>query len=380
MTCEMSRQVQLLSGKAIDVPAEVATVEELLASLAGVLAVPVSHLRLVVNGELWQERGGTLPDGDEITPARLSVVVVRPPRAFFGTRDGALVVWDLVAKCPEVVLREDGIGVSAVAVDFSAHRAAVGTTDGQLQLWDLTSAACQQSCEAHSAAISGLKWSVAAQRCVSCSGDASVKLWDTGTTPIGHLCTFEEHLAGVGWISAHFPSQCAVSASEDATLRVWDLSAQTCRGVLQGHNSSVRAVHLDVHACRILSAADDGALMVWDLHSLACLSTLPAPISSATTLCLVADFGAGFAITGTSRGHLHVWDLHTCAHQCTIPTTTQLPVWSLDADFAAQKAMAADTSGEFVIVDLGRKEVTHVQRVHDGYGWGLLVRAELSHL
>lgn len=97
-------------------------------------------------------------------------------------------------------------------------------------------------------------------------------------------------------------SNTAISGSRDTTLRVWDLPSGTCRGVLMGHQASVRC--LEIHGDLVVSGSYDTTAKIWSISSGECLRTLQGHFSQ---IYAIAFDGVRIA-TGSLDTSVRIWN------------------------------------------------------------------------
>jgi F-box and WD-40 domain protein CDC4 len=94
----------------------------------------------------------------------------------------------------------------------------------------------------------------------------------------------------------------AISGSRDTTLRVWDLPSGRCRGILMGHQASVRC--LEIHGDIVVSGSYDTTAKIWRISSGECLRTLQGHFSQ---IYAIAFDGARIA-TGSLDTSVRIWN------------------------------------------------------------------------
>ena len=97
-------------------------------------------------------------------------------------------------------------------------------------------------------------------------------------------------------------STTAISGSRDTTLRIWDMPSGTCKGILMGHQASVRC--LEIHGDLIVSGSYDTTAKIWSISSGQCLRTLQGHFSQ---IYAIAFDGQRIA-TGSLDTSVRIWN------------------------------------------------------------------------
>ena len=94
----------------------------------------------------------------------------------------------------------------------------------------------------------------------------------------------------------------AISGSRDTTLRIWDISTGIAKGILMGHQASVRC--LEIYGDLVVSGSYDTTAKIWSISTGQCLRTLQGHFSQ---IYAIAFDGQRIA-TGSLDTSVRIWD------------------------------------------------------------------------
>lgn len=189
-------------------------------------------------------------------------------------------------------------------------------------------------------------------RAVTASCDNTLRVWDL----LANSCAgvLEGHEDRVSTLSCDLGKQRAVSGSWDTTLRVWNLETAQCLGVLEGHTERVTAVVADFVTGVALSGSLDETMRLWHLDRMECLAVFghgDGDLSLGRVVQLDADLSAGRALCRSDHGELTVWDV---PHGRCIATLSDHAGWltASACDMAARKALTGAFDGSLRLWDI----------------------------
>jgi WD40 repeat protein len=218
-------------------------------------AVMVWDLETYGTGRLLAHRG------EEIT----AVAALPGSRyAISGAADGVLRVWDLLARKEAYTLKGDGGAVRHIAVSRDGRHAVSTASDGLLRGWDLQE--------------KRLKWtrggSGSRVRAVAlASKDMAVSADDGGVLTLWNLVTVTEErrlpgrARGVVALAIAPDGHRIISGSADGTIQFWDLEAGLDGRLLSGHTEGITALAVTENGARAISSSSDHTVRMWDLET-----------------------------------------------------------------------------------------------------------------
>ena len=201
--------------------------------------------------------------------------------------------------------------VALLSISTDGRRVVSGTRDGELLLWDVIPgdrldgpAALEQgtpaagimgSLSGHTHWVETLRITGDGGRVVTGSRDRTVRVWDVQRQTTLHL--LKGHLSEVFLVDISADGRRCVSISRDRTLRVWDLQTGRCLRVL---------VYEGNDRVRSLLRVDDAMLAEMNLGPQ--LDIARKPIMRFSKIAISPD---GQRVLVASQGNLCVWNLTT---------------------------------------------------------------------
>ncbi len=237
-----------------------------------------------------------------------------PDKILTGSRDKALIVWDLTREDPAHygTPKRSLIGhahyIEDVVISSDGQFALSASWDGTLRLWDLNTGATTKRFVGHKKDVLSVAFSADNRQIVSGSRDKSIKLWNT----LGECKWTIEDQGHTEWVSCvrfspNTANPVVVSAGWDGLVKVWNLSNCKLRSNLAGHKGYVNGVTISPDGSLCASGGRDGTAMLWDLSEGKHLYSLDAG-SVIHTLCFSPN--RYWLCAGTDK-NIIIWDLET---------------------------------------------------------------------
>jgi len=206
-----------------------------------------------------------------------------PDKILTGSRDKALIVWDLTREDPPNygVPRRSLVGhahyIDDVVISSDGQFALSASWDGTLRLWDLNTGVTTKRFIGHKKDVLSVAFSADNRQIVSGSRDKTIKLWNT----LGECKWTIEDQGHTEWVSCvrfspNTQNPVVVSAGWDGVVKVWNLSNCKLRSNLAGHKGYVNGVTISPDGSLCASGGRDGVAMLWDLNESKHLYSLEA--------------------------------------------------------------------------------------------------------
>lgn len=270
-------------------------------------------------GNDWPHDQGTMalwdsmPDNGILGSTPLSspvsgVAISDDRTVFFGTADGAALLWDANTHLKLRGFRAHRGGVRAVALSRDGQRALTAGEDGLIALLDVATGRQTRSFRAHAGPVTAVAFVPGGRFALSAGQDATVRLWDlqTGDQPRG----FPAQKSPLASISISPDGGRAVSSAGDGAIALWNLSTGAVQP-LGGHVGGANCVAFSPVDDTALSCGDDGLIMLWDLKTAHPTKVFPRQNDRVTQVAFSPD--GLTAISGTADGTVTLWDLKTAA-------------------------------------------------------------------
>ncbi|XP_024082723.1 katanin p80 WD40 repeat-containing subunit B1 isoform X2 [Cimex lectularius] len=219
---------------------------------------------------------------------------------YAGSSAGALMTWDLEAKC--VFRTLTGHKSSIKTIDFHPYGDFIssGCSDTLIKLWDIRRKGCLYTYRGHTGAVNSLKFSPDGNWLASAGHEGIVKLWDLRMGKM--LYEFSEHSGPVMSIEFHPRELLIASASQDNTVNFWDLERFTLVSSTDKEVPNARCLHFNSNGEFLYAGVSDN-LRVYGWEPARTLSTLQIPWGNVHDLTTTLDsklIGASFHSTNVS--------------------------------------------------------------------------------
>jgi WD40 repeat protein len=263
---------------------------------------------------------------------------------------GEVVVWDLLAGRPALVLNEIPGSVHALAFSRDGKRLAVGSgqpaRSGSVRVYTAPDGTLLHDFRGHDDVVSGIAWRRDGAQLASASLDGTVRLWDlaegrpTGTfqghsdfvydvayAPDGRtvlsaskdrsikrfdaatvkgLRTYSSHDDDVLAVAVRSGGTEFVTAGNEPQLRWWSIDKDAPTKRVGGHGGPVFQLAFSGDGRRLISASGDKTVRLWDGTNGSSLRTLPGPTDWQYAVALSHD--GRLAAGGGWDGVVRVWD------------------------------------------------------------------------
>ncbi|XP_064629950.1 telomerase protein component 1-like [Lineus longissimus] len=281
---------------------------------------------------------------------------------------------------------------TSLSISHDGHSMACGSVDGVVRLYDMQTGRELKTYTGHSDAITGVCFTGSGQLC-STSADKNVSLWDVGggfRTRIlkGHkrhvsACASDPKgkiVASASWdcsvrlwkvddgslISGHIKDDCpfncvafhpeletVVTGGWDATLKIWDVyfkGGNPKKGILRGHNTSVRDVRFSPSGRHLASAALDGEVRLWSASNGSPIATITGHSLPINRICF-SPTGQEL-VTVSDDSTVKVWSGNLGKPVCTLGEEEFGPVTCVSLDCWGEKVAAGYHSGHIRMFDI----------------------------
>jgi eukaryotic-like serine/threonine-protein kinase len=234
--------------------------------------------------------------------------------------DGALRLWDLIARTRVATLRTElhqrtGHDALATCLTYSedGRFLASGHVDGKVHLWDVARAVEIPAKLRHEAIVSALAFSPDAQFLASGGLDSNLKIWNIPATLAGEarreLYRQPTGVTGVCWASA---GKLIITAHGNRVLRLQDSATGRLLASLRGPEASINLLAMHPDGKRLAVASQDRTLRFFDLAARTQVLQLTLPHRKPLAgLCFFP--GGEHLATVAQDNAVQLWDLSASA-------------------------------------------------------------------
>lgn len=275
-------------------------------------------------------------------------------------RNGALAVWDVVAKKTLHPLQGYTGEVECLEVTRDGRRVVVACGDKKIRMWDIQTGECLREIDgpgyeidrlplsedgrilivgAYSLSSMLLKgenffsvWNMETGECLGeCRGhdqdlaevvispdgrmafsichEPELRIWDL-TRLTGACLPDSQKLSKIDCMAMSADGARVATGSKDHSVKLWDAATGECLRVLKGHESPVTDIAISNDGKKIVSGSKDKHVLVWDVSSSECLRKIEVKggYYELSVLAISADSRRIYASAGSELG---VWDIET---------------------------------------------------------------------
>lgn len=200
---------------------------------------------------------------------------------------------------------------SGFEIPAEAANLASCAMDGSVTLWNLVdNTPVSQLSGPQCWRVTRVRYHPDGSYLASCCSDNSWRLWDLTTkTEILHQ---EGHSDAVFDLAFHPDGSLACSASLDSYARIWDL--RTGRSILlfEGHSSGIRTADFSPDGFHLATGSMDNSVKIWNLRKRSLEYTIPAHLSTVTTVMFEKENGYYLATSSFDKT-IKFWSNQTWA-------------------------------------------------------------------
>ncbi|KAG2341470.1 WD40 repeat-like protein [Suillus weaverae] len=281
--------------------------------------------------------------------------------------DGSLRLWDLESGTQtgnDWQDEGDEEAVFIIALSPNGNTVASGSSDGKVRLWDIKTGKVVAKWTGHTNYVWSVCWSADGGRVVSGSRDGTARVWDVASgetvldlietghewvwaiiyspdktkvatggfnenvikiwdANIGELLSTIKHdrtVLSLAWTS---DGKKLISASFDGSIRVFDTATWHRIAILEGHQSTVKAISLSRNDRLLASVLFDKIGCLWNLDT-----NLPVgpPLQHEYSVECAAFSADGKLLVTGSRRDVYVWDIHAILKEAGHEDLLSIPV------------------------------------------------------
>lgn len=155
--------------------------------------------------------------------------------------------------------------------------------DGSVNLWNLVDELPQSQLSGpQSWRVTRCRYHPSGLFLATCCSDKSWRLWDVATET--ELLHQEGHADAVFDIAFHPDGSLAGTASLDSYSRICDLRTGRSIDLLEGHTKGIRTIDFSPDGYHIATGSMDNSVKIWNLRQRKLEYTIPAHVSTVTTV------------------------------------------------------------------------------------------------
>jgi WD40 repeat protein len=327
--------------------------------------------------KLWDAKTGVLlqtlssPQGESVFAVAFSsdgsrLAVVGGQEAP-GLSSGMVVIWDLSAGVPQLILDGHRDTVSSVAFSHDGSRLVTGSWDETARVWDAVNGQSLLTLGGHSNWVRDVAFSPDDNQIATTSWDRTAKVWDARTGQ--ELISLAGHRGWLRGLAFNPDGQQLATAGEDKVARVWNIGPSREVLTIPAHEDAVRSVSFSPDGTQLLSGGDDGSARMWMLTL-----SFGSDTATAELLLTLSHYGPvrGVAIsgdgqrlaTGSEDRTAVVWDANTGQALSTIDLVDAV-VTAVDLDETGKQLV---TGGSDFQVDVWDVTTSDLLRQMEGHG------------
>ena len=214
----------------------------------------------------------------------LCLLEFEPNKLLGGTRENAILLWDLNDKKKEEYIYsfyKHGLWVNCLAKCDENHFASA-SNDRRIMIWNYKNKKLEQILERHEGQISDMIMLKNGYLC-SASVDNNVLIWDWKKRNC--ISFFKPHRKYTKCI-CELNNKYLLTGSEDNTIGIWDEKYNNIK-YLKGHTYPVRTL-CQIDDNHFASGSFDNKIKIWDLNKYECIKTLEGHQSN--VICVINEF------------------------------------------------------------------------------------------
>lgn len=166
----------------------------------------------------------------------------------------------ITPKLERVCVNKYKTPVNTICISPDGHRLISGTTSGEFTLWNTQTLSFETILQAHESPVRSLCWSPSGDFLLS-SDSSIIKYWDTSMTNIQILKTDCECIRE---LSFGMNENKFVSGGDDGIVRIYDTKEARIENMLKGHGWDIRACVWHPTFALIASGGKDTSTRLWD--------------------------------------------------------------------------------------------------------------------
>ncbi|MBP1464954.1 WD40 repeat domain-containing protein [Candidatus Chloroploca sp. M-50] len=179
-----------------------------------------------------------------------------------GGDDGTMLVTSLGDETNDLVLRSDGLPVTAIMLSRDNAALVSGHTDGQIRLWDLNARRVVRSYRGHTAEIRAITLSPDGALMISGGRDRQVRLW--ARKPGGELHAPLQLHGPIHALAFNHAGTTLAIATHDRQVVLYDLAHGEREFTITNSHATVQALAFS-HDDQLLALGDrNGVISIWD--------------------------------------------------------------------------------------------------------------------
>lgn len=230
-------------------------------------------------------------------------VAVSEKRLLSGSRDGKLIVWELMTGKMLKTLTQHVSSVNTVAFSHKGNRFASG--GDELSIYVFNTSSCELLGKIDILApVRSILFSLDDDYILAGHKDRMVRSWHIETNMATLIST---HNDSVNQIVLSLDGHKIASCSDDTTIILHDINRGTSKNdVLKGHSDWVSCIAFNNETTLLASGSDDRSVLIWQLSSLEVLARING--HSDTIRCVVFNYEGSRVLTGSADELIKIWD------------------------------------------------------------------------
>lgn len=231
----------------------------------------------------------------------LCLLEFEPNKLLGGTRENAILLWDLNDKKKEEYIYsfyKHGLWVNCLAKCDENHFASA-SNDRRIMIWNYKNKKLEQILERHEGQISDMIMLKNGYLC-SASVDNNVLIWDWKKRNC--ISFFKPHRKYTKCI-CELNNKYLLTGSEDNTIGIWDEKYNNIK-YLKGHTYPVRTL-CQIDDNHFASGSFDNKIKIWDLNKYECIQTLEGHQSN--VICVI-KYNDDILISCSSDKTIRIWE------------------------------------------------------------------------
>ena len=226
---------------------------------------------------------------------------------------GTIKIWDLSNGVLLETLKEQGVGVSVVAISPDSSLLASGGDDGTIKLWNLEIGQPIGKFSGHFGRVFSVAFSSNGELLASGAEDGSIHLWNLSKIQgkVGFNVQPDRRLSGhqntVHSVSFSPNGQILASGSADKTIKVWKVETGNELGTFSGNSGTILSVAISPNGQILAGGSLYGRIKLWNLDSGELINTLSAHSRWVESVAFSPD--GNILASGSSDRTVKIWGL-----------------------------------------------------------------------